>query len=206
MLRPPGHDFASQGLNSNAHFHARLELHYRDGKKETAATAVRALADANASSDAHVAVVAISASERQKPEREISTFTQFQERLAALDLTHLDILRPMLYWDVTFWNWCVWPDDEAASIERQLHQILFPSVEFLWQDYCRAHGLDRAAPVAGKWRNCKCDVQHIWTHVHKKRDVFVTSNEKFHALSKKTALIALGVNRIEHPDGAVSLL
>jgi hypothetical protein len=36
-------------------------------QKETAATAVRALVDANASGDAHVAVVAISASERQNP-------------------------------------------------------------------------------------------------------------------------------------------
>jgi hypothetical protein len=175
-------------------------------RKETAATAVRALADANAAGDAHVAVVAISASERQKPEREISTFTQFQERLAALDLAHLDILRPMMYWDVTFWDWCIWPDDEAKSIEQQLHHILFPSVEFLWQDYCQTHGLDRAAPVAGRWRNSKCDVQAIWTHVHEKRDVFVTSDEKFHAPSKKATLIALGANRIEYPDGAASLL
>src|ERR1700730_7089117 len=51
---------------------------------------------------------------------------------------------------------------------------------FHWQDYCRANGLDPATSPPSreyrKWRNCKCDVQAIWSHIHGKRDVFVTSD------------------------------
>jgi len=32
----------------------------------------------------------------------------------------------------------------------------------------------------------------IWSHIHHKRDVFVTSDENFHGTAKKLALIALG--------------
>jgi hypothetical protein len=57
----------------------------------------------------------------------------------------------------------------------------------------------------GTWRNRNCDVQAIWSHIHHKRDVFVTSDCNFHKADKKAALIALGAGRIEHPEGALSL-
>jgi hypothetical protein len=168
-------------------------------KQEPAALAIRALADAHAVANAHV-VVAVSASERQKPDREIANFNQFCERLSAVGLGHLAILRPMAYWGVTFWDWSVWASDQD-QIERQLHQVLFPDVEFLWEDYCQNAGLDRRS----RWRNYKCDVQMLWAHIHEKRDVFVTSEHRFHK-SKKAALIALGANRIECPKDAASRL
>jgi len=79
-------------------------------------------------------------------------------------------------------------------------------VQFLWEDYCRANSIDlpNNSPT-GTWRNRKCDVQAIWSHIHHKRDVFVTSDCNFHKADKKAALIALGAGRIEHPEGALSL-
>ena len=62
----------------------------------------------------------------------------------------------------SFWDWSLWSDSESQALEQQIHAILFPNIEFVWQDYCRANGLDpvRSLPP-GKWRNCKCDVQAI---------------------------------------------
>jgi len=46
----------------------------------------------------------------------------------------------------------------------------------------------------------------MWSHIHHKRKVFVTSDRNFHKADKKAALIALGAGRIEDPESALSLL
>jgi hypothetical protein len=102
-------------------------------------------------------------------------------------------------------------DEAMRKLEHEIHSILFPTVPFLGEDYCRANSLDPLDPPPNpstgkwrKWRNCKCDVLAIWSHIHHKRDVFVTSDPAFH--KKKTALIALGAGRFERLEGALSLL
>jgi len=176
-----------------------------EGRAE--ATAVRALADAHMSGIANVAIVAISASEKQRDGGLIEEFSQFQHRLTSLGLAHLELLSPMFYFGVTYWDWCIWSEPSLEDIERRIHEILFPNVEFLWQDYCAARGLGpNDVPLARGWRNSKCDVQALWSHIFHKRDVFVTSDQNFHAHSKKPTLITLGANRIETPDSALSLL
>ena len=111
-----------------------------------------------------------------------------------------------MYWDITFWDYSVWSDAAMQALEQQIHETLFPNIEFLWQDYCRANGLDPKSTPSGKWRNCKCDVLAMWSHIHGNRDVFVTSDGNFHAAAKKAAVISLGAKHIEYPDDAVSLL
>jgi hypothetical protein len=70
-----------------------------NGEPETAA--VRALAASHAVGRAQVAVVAISASEQARGDTVLTNFADFQSWLTGLGLGHLDILRPMAYWDVT---------------------------------------------------------------------------------------------------------
>jgi len=108
-------------------------------KCEPEAAEVRALADAHAAGKANVAVVAMSASEKQQDGVYIKNFEEFRERLVGLDLAHLDILKPMAYWNIGFWDWCLWSGPDMQSLEKQIHTILFPNVEFSWQDYCRAN-------------------------------------------------------------------
>ena len=175
-----------------------------EGRPEAAA--IRALADAHAPGTAAVAVVAISASEKQQGGGYVQNFAEFRARMAALELAHLDILPPIMYWDITFWDYSLWSDAAMQALEQQIHEILFPKVEFLWQDYCRANGLDPASPPTGRWRNCKCDVLAIWSHIHGNRDLFVTSDGNFHVAAKKAALVALGARHIEYPGDAVSLV
>lgn len=176
-------------------------------EKRPEAGAVRALVDAHASGKAHVAVVAISASEKQKSGNHLESFVKFQQRLASLGLDHLELLPPMFYWDVTYWDWSIWSEAEMEATERKLHEVLFPNLEFLWADYCAVQGIPPTDPLlAHKWRNAKCDVQAIWTHVFHERNVFVTGDRNFHAKTKKPALIAIGADKIETPDSAVLLL
>ncbi|WP_280291628.1 hypothetical protein [Pseudomonas sp. BN417] len=91
--------------------------------------------------------------------------------------------------------------------ERRIHELLFPGIEFDWAAYCSARGLDVNAPHRdAKWRNAKCDVQAFWSHAHRNRDIFVTFDKNFHAVSKKPRLIALASGAIETPETAQSLV
>lgn len=171
------------------------------------ARAIRALVNAHADRKADVALVAISASERQKDNGHLENFSTFQERLASLGLGHLELLHPMLYFDVTFWDASLWSDEKMQALERSIHEILFPNIPFLWPDYCAANGLDPTAETPDrKWKNAKCDVQAFWSHAWRRRDVFVTSDDNFHKDLKKPQLIALAGGHIETPASAAALV
>jgi hypothetical protein len=173
---------------------------------EPAARAIRALVDAHEQGNANVAIVAISASERQKGQQQLRNFAEFRHRLTTLGLENLEILRPIFYWDIGFLDWCFWADDEVMlTLERRIHEVLFPTSPFLWPDFCAANGLDpEASPLNSKWRNRKCDVLALWSHIHDARDVFVTDDGDFR--TKRPALIALGAGRIERAEAAVTLV
>ncbi|MHB8887186.1 MAG: hypothetical protein ACYC5H_19300 [Methylovirgula sp.] len=175
-----------------------------EGRPEAAA--VRKLANAHASGIADVAVVAMSASEKQKNGGYLKDFTEFRDRLASLDLAHLRIILPMRYWDIAFWDHCLLSDEAMLALEQRIHTVLFPNIEFEWQAYCQARDITATNAPFGNWRNCKCDVQVLWSHIHAKRDIFVTNDANFHKVGKKSSLIALGAKQIELPKAASSLL
>jgi len=174
-----------------------------EGRAE--ATSVRALANAHAAEIASVGIIAISASERQKDGGHLESYTCFQNRLASLGLEHLELILPMFYFDLTFWDCAVFTDEAGLMLEQKIHQILFPNIQFCWPDFCQANGLDPSnAALNPKWRNAKCDVQALWGHINAGREIFVTSDENFHKVSKKAQLIALGAGCIERPIEAKS--
>jgi hypothetical protein len=148
----------------------------------------------------------MSASERQKDGSTIENFLSFKNRLSALQLSHLEILPAMAYWDITFFDHCLFADDKMELLEKTIHEILFPKVEFLRTDFCARRNLDTDAPETKAWRSAKCDVQVLWSHIHHKRDVFVTSDKNFHLVSKKPALVSLGALQILYPDEAALLV
>jgi hypothetical protein len=57
-----------------------------------------------------------------------------------------------------------------------------------------------------RWRNKKCDVLALWSHLHHQGNVFVTSDTNFHKTSKKPQLIALGAGHILGPTEAATRL
>ena len=143
-------------------------------------------------------VPAISASERKPNGKYASNFAEFRQKIAAAGLGDVNILKPIGYWDVTFWDWCLYADKldpRVADLERKIHQILFPEIEF-------AYG----GEVNKRWHNAKCDVLALWSHIHYGSGIFVTMDSNFHKKTKKTRLLALGAGEILKPEDAASRL
>ena len=179
-----------------------------EGRPEAAA--IHRLAEAHARSEADVAVVAIMASERQRHGDWLENFGDFQKRLTRLGLDHLNLCNPIGYFDISFWDHCLWSGARELALEQKIHNILFPNVEFSFSDFCVARNIPSTPVVWDKvthrWRNPKCDVQAIWSHINAHRDVFVTSDDVFHQATKKPILLQLGAGRIESPTQAAALL
>src|SRR5262245_46002532 len=83
------------------------------------AALVRRLVDAHAAGKAQVAVVAIAAAEKQQTGSYLDNFDAFRDRLAALNLAHLEILKPMACFDISFPGWCIEADDAMPALEQQ---------------------------------------------------------------------------------------
>ena len=93
-----------------------------------------------------------------------------------------------------------------AARERQIHELLFPDIELDYRDYCERRGIDRTGhPIDRKWRNAKCDVQLLWSHIHYDGDVLVTNDDNFFKESKAARLADLGASTITRPEGLLSL-
>jgi hypothetical protein len=168
------------------------------------------LAEAHAKGTADVAVVAIMPSEKQKNGEAIENFSTFKARLDLLGLGHLNLCLPLWYLDISFLDHCLFAGPELLTLERSIHKVLFPEMEFDYADFCKVKGL---APLPGvwdkpreNWRRAKCDVQALWSHINARTSVFVSSDANFHKQTKRPALLHLGAGRIEHPEGAARLL
>ena len=170
---------------------------------------IRKLADAHSRASIDVSLVAMSASEKQRDAGYTDDFRIFQSKIKTLSLEHLGLVFPMCYLGISFLGACLLGDEQMTKDEFEIHRILFPNLEFSYDTFCNARGLEPTSAFLGervKWRNAKCDVQALWSHLHAKRDVFVTSDNNFHKASRKPVLLALGAGRIERPKTAVALL
>lgn len=104
-------------------------------------------------------VVAISASERKIDWTYASNFADFKKKIAEVGLGNVEILRPIGYWGVTFWDWCLWTGNKKIELERKIHGILFPDIEFNYKEFCKKHSLDiEDRKRDRRWLNAKCNV------------------------------------------------
>jgi hypothetical protein len=159
-----------------------------------------------------IRVSAIGASERLKGKTYAPDFSAFQERVCKLSQKKFEILKPLGYWDITYWDWCIYGGEGTPEneLEQKIHAVLFPETEFEWQRYAQAHGLDSNQEVEKSreyqnWRNRKCDVLTMWCHIYYVGDVFVTRDKHFFG-TKKAALVNLGAKNILCPAEAISLI
>ena len=161
---------------------------------------ILALRDAHCTGTVNVAVVGISASEKQMSGAYLSTFAAFQAELQSCGLDSLDMLKPVGYWDITFWGWCVWSNPALIALEQAIHAAMFPGSQFELADHiARSAKTEHNAKV--EWRNQKCDVLALASHVANRRDVFVTRDADFNA-----ARSVSGVGQIVRPDQAAAML
>jgi hypothetical protein len=174
-------------------------------KNEPSAKAVRKLVQYHDAGRINLRLLAINASELQTDGTHLSSFTDFQQRIADLGLGHLEILKPHLYLGISFLGWGMLASEETVELERKIHGILFPKVEFEYIDYCRKRGLDAdSKDLERRWLSKKCDVSAMWCHIFYKGDAFVTTDRNFHKKTKKQALIQFGAGDILTPEDAVA--
>jgi len=139
-------------------------------------------------------VVNIGASEMREKGVHPDQYEKFDELLDRAHIVQLPRLNPLMIWDVTFWDRCIWGSDEMIKLSSAIQDVLFgnsPSVDIA------AVGLD--SPAGKKWLNQVCDVQGMWCHIKNKNDVFLTTDSNFTKETKLPKLIALGARRICHP-------
>jgi hypothetical protein len=105
----------------------------------------------------------------------------------------------MAYTDLCYLDWCVISGPPLEAEEREIHEILFPSIGFRAADHCPPE--DKTG--RSKWRNAKCDVQSMWCHIHYPGDIYVTRDTNFHKQSKKSRLEASGAGLIATPEQAL---
>ena len=173
-------------------------------KASPRATYMKELIQMHKDGKINLRVVAISASERKPDGTYASNFAEFQERVAALGLGQVDILKPIGYFDVSYWDWCLWADEEMLELEQRVHEILFPEIEFSYKEFCRKRGLDPdSGTIDRRWRNAKCDVLALWSHIWHGDGIFVTSDDNFYKEAKKLDLGSLGAGEIMRPEEAV---
>jgi hypothetical protein len=144
----------------------------RDSVLQLIAAADKGIAD--------VAMVASSASERQPGGQYLKTFVAFKDRMQKLGFGSVKMLMPIAYQDLSFWDYAILPSDSQKQRERLIFETLFPDTPYSWQEYAAANNVKEIdAPLAFKWRNKLCDAQAFWAHDDNRRDVFVTSDERF---------------------------
>lgn len=90
-----------------------------------------------------------------------------------------------------------------VDLERKIHKVLFPDVEYAYEEFCRKRDLDpNSEGVDWRWMKAKCDVLLMWSHIWYGSGIYVTRDEEFHR-NKKSALIALGAGEIERPEETI---
>jgi hypothetical protein len=167
-------------------------------EERPAAAAIRELVDYHIHGVIDAAIVAISASEYSLS-AEPRNFKTFANRVSRAGMAGLGFVAPMAYFDITFYEYSLLSDQNMVNFEMHIHNILFPKSDFVWHSSMKSQSYR-------KWINQKCDVQAMWSHIHAKRDIFVTLDRNFHKQSKKKTLIELGARQIESPESALALM
>jgi len=185
-----------------------------ESKDEATSEALRHLVSLHDTAQINIRVAAIGASERLKDKTYAPDFAAFQGRVRRLSQREFEILKPLGYWDITYWDWWIWGGEGTPEneLEQKIHTALFPETEFKWQDFAQASGVDHDQAVQSqsrewqKWRNRKCDVLAMWCHIYYAGDAFITTDGHFHQATKKPALISLGAKSILYPSEVVSMV
>lgn len=120
-------------------------------------------------------IPAISASEYQKGGLNKS-FDEFKKYVSSLGIKDANYLCPMGYWNITFWDFCLFVGKKMDILEKCIREILFPNFNFDKEQQL----------LSKKFINRLCDVQSIWCHIYHNNDVFITEDENFRKKKKRS--------------------
>lgn len=153
-----------------------------------------------------VAFVSVSASERQKGDYFLPSYTDFLDRLKVVGVEDVPQIPGLAYFDISYWDQALWASEECEELERKIHEVLFPYMPFRLEEYATSlstYADDLSNKQHFKWRNAWCDRQMIWSHIHHERHVFVTSDGNFKNIGNCTSFKDI---LVATPKEAVALL
>ena len=149
-----------------------------------------------------LSVTGAGAAERPKNSNAVREFSAYQAFLASMNLSDINILKPVCVVGLTYTDWCMLGDDASDDLRCRIRDVLFARRPDYAND-CARRGLDPNGEVGKKYRNEEMDVIHLWTHILHDGDAFVTRDRNFHKSTKKPRLEQLGAKRILQPGDAV---
>jgi hypothetical protein len=171
---------------------------------ESTANSIKMLNEKHKKKEIIIRITAISASEKQHIDKSYSlNFSVFKDRLSKLGLSDLELLKPPGYSDITYYDHCIYPDKATIDLEKNIHNILFPTIEFFYTDYFKKNNSREAEK---KWKNKKCDVLCLLSHIYYKGNIFITTDRNFFKKTKKDNLIKLGAKEILTPEELINKL
>lgn len=176
-----------------------------DEDRQPEAGSLRSLIKKHDAGKVYLQLVATSASERQSSGPYLDNFGKFRDRLNSIGLGHLQLLLPLMVFDVSYLDWCVLADDQDLRMLEDIHSVLFPGQPYILQDaLALADKTVDPDAVEQKWRNRALDVHALWCHFRYNGDVFVTSDKNFHR--KQASLARFGPVQVLAPCQADGLV
>ena len=151
-----------------------------------------------------ISIPMIAASEKKQDGKYSSNVNEFLERLKNLNISDANLLKPIVYWGFTFYGHAIYPGKELADLEKKIHSVLFPKIEYKYNDFCKERNINiKDKPLNDKWLNVRCDTLALWCHIYYGNDVFISSDKNYFKKTKIKKLIELGAKNILKPNEAL---
>jgi len=158
-----------------------------------------------------VALLATSASENSRLQRFPGSAELFKKRVAKLGWDDLPVVPMPAIFSLSYIDSSFIIDDREAfdRDKNALWQVISLNVSSRALDHLRDEQILNDESIQSielrKWRNIFCDVMSAYSHIHAKRDIFVTNNTKdFQKNHSKLAL--LGMEHISTPSKTRALI
>jgi len=131
----------------------------------------------------HIPVII--ASEKTINTNKITNFKQFKEYMKNLGFKNTELLKPICYFGISFWNYCILAGDEIVKLAKKIHNLLFKNIEFDHGDYCKNRNLHPNDGIQKEWRNAIIDTLILWSAIYYDKKILVTRDGDFHKHKKE---------------------
>lgn len=172
---------------------------------------VRDLIDRHRKGQFEVALLAASASENSKSKRFPGNATLFVQRVSAIGWQDLPLVPMPAVYGLSYLDFCylVQDGDEFERNMDELWQVIAPRVLRKPSDHLPPGMVLSDDAIQSehlwKWRNTWCDVVSAYSHIHQRRDIFVTNNTRDFQ-SNFEGLSNLGMRHIATPSETLALV
>lgn len=130
-------------------------------------------------------IPAIIGSEKTISKEKITNFNEFKKYMKELGFENTEQLKPICYYDLTFYDYCIYAEEKSAKLLEKIHNVLFNKIEFNYGEFCKNRGVDSSEKISKKWGNAIIDALILWSTVYYSKKILVTRDSNFHKHKQK---------------------